>query len=239
MNAYLMCAGVAERLRPVTEKFPKCLLPIAGSPILEAWLDAIRKSGEFETVWVNVHHCADQIEKFVDGYAERFKMDIRIIDERSKLLGTAGTLFWHADQTEDFMVAYSDTYSNGFMNGGIKKAVRNWKENPDPPLAGIVTFSIPEDGSAGAVEMDAIGNVTSFTEKSTKGLVAWAGIMLCRGKFINEIKMEDKDLARDVLPRLCGRICAIAHVDAYDIGRGLDQYADADRKIYKTGRRTS
>jgi mannose-1-phosphate guanylyltransferase len=236
MKAYLMSAGMATRLRPITENVAKCMLPIAGSPIIEHWLDAIRYTGEFEKVYVNVHHCADAVEAWIKRYRKLHPdLEIEIIDERSRLLGTAGTLFWHGDTTDDFMLVYTDTYSGAFMRD-MKMAVRNWKDNPDPPVAGLVTFHLPEDKSAGAINVDNMGNVESFEEKSGNGLVAWAGIMLGSKKFFNEIRQEDKDLARDVFPRLIGKIRVLQHVDAYDMGRTVSDYENADRKIFKTKR---
>lgn len=168
MNAFLMSAGLAVRLRPITEKYPKCLLRVAGSPILEHWLTAIIKTKEFDKIYVNVHHCAFQVEAWLKDYSKLIDFPIEIIDERSKLLGTAGTLFWHADPTEDFMVLYTDTYSNGFTKK-MKDVARFWKDNPDKPLAGLITFELPEDGSAGAIETDFMGNITGFSEKNAGG----------------------------------------------------------------------
>ena len=110
----------------------------------------------------------------------------------------------------------------------------NWKDNPDNPIAGLVSFNNPEDKSAGGMELDNIGTIIRFSEKSSNGLVAWAGMMFCRKDFINQIRIEDKDLARDVFPRLCGRMAVISHVEAYDIGRGVEEYEQAHRKIRTT-----
>lgn len=230
MIAYLMAAGLAIRLRPVTEKFPKCLLPVLGAPILEHWIAAIAKSGEFEEIRVNVHHCADQVMRWIWKYCEMHPdARVRIVDERTGMLGTAGTLFWHADTDQDLMVAYSDTYSRKFLKN-IKKLARDWKDDPDPPLAGLVTFPVPGDESAGTVETDPDGVIVSFKEKSGDGLAAWAGMLFARREFLNQIRREDFDLARDVLPRLCGKMRVIAHVDAYDIGRGLAEYEHINSK---------
>ena len=235
MNAYLMSAGCAMRLRPVTEKIAKCLLPIGGVPILDHWLTAIIGSGQFENIYVNVHHCAEQVESWVGRFSELSRHPIQIIDEREKLLGTAGTLFWHGDSSQDFMLVYTDTYSRDFIRG-LRNIAEFWKLNPDKPLAGLVTMNLPQDGSAAAIETDFMGNVLSFKEKSmTSGaVIGWAGIMFGRRDFFDQISREDFDLARNVLPRLCGRIRVISHVDAYDIGRSLDKYADADGKIFPT-----
>jgi len=38
LKAFLLVAGRGERLRPLTDTTPKCLLPIHGTPLLQIWL---------------------------------------------------------------------------------------------------------------------------------------------------------------------------------------------------------
>lgn len=223
MNAYLMAAGLSTRMLPKTENYPKCLLPVAGSPILEWWLDAILKCGEFSRVFVNVHHCPKTVRSWVSKYSEMKSRTVDIISEEPKLLGTAGTLFWHGEFGEDFMVAYSDTFSRQFFER-LGEYAGFWRSNPDKPVASLVTFPMPKDASCGAIELDAVGTITSFTEKSEDGVAAWAGIAFCRGDFYDHIHREDFDLARDVFPRLVGKMRFLAHVDAVDIGKSLPTY---------------
>lgn len=180
---------------------------------------------------MNVHHCANDVEKWVMNYSKFVDYPIDIIDERSKLLGTAGTLFWHGDTSDDGLVIYTDTYSKGFPRR-LVDLTTFWKQNPDKPIAGLITFDIPEDSSAGSVEVDFMGNVTNFSEKNNRGNLAWAGFMFFRKDFIAEIKQDDRDLARDVFPRLYGKMRVLDHVDAYDIGRGLDEYESLGRKVH-------
>jgi mannose-1-phosphate guanylyltransferase len=43
MRAILLAAGLGTRLRPITDKIPKCLVPINGKPLIDYWLEAIDK----------------------------------------------------------------------------------------------------------------------------------------------------------------------------------------------------
>ena len=52
MKAFLLAAGVGERLRPITDKTPKCMLAIGGQPLLDIWLDAFDRAG-IDEVLVN------------------------------------------------------------------------------------------------------------------------------------------------------------------------------------------
>ena len=42
MRALLLAAGLGTRLRPITNKIPKCLIKINGKPLLEYWLDLLK-----------------------------------------------------------------------------------------------------------------------------------------------------------------------------------------------------
>ena len=60
MKAFLLAAGIGSRLRPITDTIPKCMLPIAGRPLLDIWLDAFDRAGVDE-VLVNLHHLPDVV----------------------------------------------------------------------------------------------------------------------------------------------------------------------------------
>ena len=93
MKAVLLAAGFGTRLRPITEKVPKCLVPIAGRPLLAYWLDALFKHG-IDEVLVNLHHHANQVEEFIkinDNQKEviindpSYKSGTNIIEESQQL----------------------------------------------------------------------------------------------------------------------------------------------------------
>ena len=89
-DAILLAAGNGTRLRPITRSIPKCLVDILGKPLLEYWLDLLRKSDSLSKIFINTHYLAEQVQEFLN---ERPKSRINI--ERTfeaQLLGTAGTL---------------------------------------------------------------------------------------------------------------------------------------------------
>lgn len=233
MVAYLFAAGNGMRLRPLTNDIQKCLLPVGGKPMLEWWLEASFDSECFDKIFVNVHYMADQVKEWIEEYSDRKQRYIRVIDESPMLLGTAGTLFKHGDKTQDFMIAYTDTFSMDFYCR-LPRIVDEWERLSKIITAGLVTFTPPGDGSTGNLIVDSNELVTSFKEKAigSKGL-AWAGMMFARKGFYNFINRDDKDIAKDVLPRLVGRMMAIEHVKAYDIGRGVEYYEQFNRDFDK------
>lgn len=224
MNAILFAAGNGMRLRPMTKDIHKCLLPVGGKPMLEWWLDAVFASEAFKKVYVNIHHLADQVDYWISHYEETKDVIVERIDERTGLLGTAGTLFWHGDSSEDFMAVYTDTFSRAVI-GHLLDILDRWWTEPDETLVGLISSDSPRDSSAALIKTNLHKEVTDFVEKSTSNSGdAWAGIMFGRKEFFGELNQKDRDLARDVLPRLKGKMRIIAHVDAYDIGRGIEYY---------------
>lgn len=70
MKAVILAAGMASRLRPLTETMPKCLLKVGSRCLLQRTLDALLSAGIKEIVIV-VGYRAQQIKDFVhDNYAE-------------------------------------------------------------------------------------------------------------------------------------------------------------------------
>lgn len=65
-SAMVLAAGLGTRLRPITESTPKPLVPVAGRCALDRALDHLA-AARVETVVVNCHHLAEQVERHVDA----------------------------------------------------------------------------------------------------------------------------------------------------------------------------
>ncbi|MBI4610493.1 MAG: phosphocholine cytidylyltransferase family protein [Candidatus Rokubacteria bacterium] len=68
MKAVILAAGVGQRLAPLTDGRPKCLLPVGGRSLLERMLDALEAVG-FREALVVVGHCKEQIRERVASRA--------------------------------------------------------------------------------------------------------------------------------------------------------------------------
>ena len=64
MIGVILAAGMAKRLRPLTDTKPKCLLPVAGRTLLERTVDAMHLAGITEFVVVTGYR-ADMIRDFL------------------------------------------------------------------------------------------------------------------------------------------------------------------------------
>ena len=85
----ILAAGLATRLRPLTEDRPKALVDISGRTLLEITLERLRKCG-VDKVIVNVHHLADMVVEYLEAN-DNFGMWIEVSREES-LLDTGGGL---------------------------------------------------------------------------------------------------------------------------------------------------
>lgn len=87
----ILAAGLGTRLRPLTDRLPKALVEVDGVPMLERVARRLVAAGVRRLV-VNVHHRAEQVERFV---AERngFGVEVAISwEEGESPLETGGGL---------------------------------------------------------------------------------------------------------------------------------------------------
>ena len=86
-RALILAAGRGERLRPLTDRVPKPLLPAGGKPLIEWQVEKLAAAG-FREIVVNHAHLGQQIEDAL-GDGARFGAHIRYSPE-SPALETAG-----------------------------------------------------------------------------------------------------------------------------------------------------
>ena len=85
-SAMVLAAGLGTRMRPLTDKMPKPMVPVAGKPLLDHVLDRLAEA-DVATAVVNVHYLPDQIVQHVKT---RQAPRVVISDERDMVLGTGG-----------------------------------------------------------------------------------------------------------------------------------------------------
>lgn len=112
--AVVLAAGAGTRLRPLTERRPKALVPVGNVPLLDralARLDGLGLAGP-DLVAVNAHHHADQIVGAVRGRAH-------LSVEQPEALGTAGAIAALGDWVagRDVLVVNADAYLGGPLPG--------------------------------------------------------------------------------------------------------------------------
>ena len=113
MKAMVFAAGLGTRLKPITDRLPKALVPVCGQPLLYHTLQKLKAAGYTDVV-VNVHHFAGQIREYLATHD--FGLSISISDESDQLLETGGGILHAKDLLlpleEPFLVHNVDIVSN-------------------------------------------------------------------------------------------------------------------------------
>lgn len=109
MKAMILAAGRGERMRPLTERVPKPLLPAAGRPLIAHLIDRLARAGFMDLV-VNVSHLAAQIEHEL-GDGSRHGVTIAYSHE-AQALETGGGIAYALPLLggRPFVVVNSDIY---------------------------------------------------------------------------------------------------------------------------------
>lgn len=207
MKAFLLAAGLGTRLRPLTDTVPKCLVPIAGRPLLRYWLDSLSDAGVDE-VLINTHYLAQAVTQYLKRTSLPPHMQVQVTHEPS-LLGTAGTVRANrafVEHEEDFLVCYADNFSLVDLN-----ALRAAHEK-HTLLGTLALYQAPDPRSVGIVHVDAGGVIDYFVEKPRDpiGNLANAGLFVLRRQALDYIpETGPADFSYDVFPRLLNRLVGV------------------------------
>ena len=105
----ILAGGLATRLRPLTEKVPKVLLPVAGQPFLAHQLELLRERGIRRAVLCLGYLGEMVVNEFGDGREHGVQLDYSF--DGPVLLGTGGALKQALPKLgERFFVLYGDSY---------------------------------------------------------------------------------------------------------------------------------
>ena len=66
-KAMVLAAGYGTRLKPLTDRMPKPLVPVAGKPMIEYALDKLKTYG-IEEVIINVSHFKEQLKTYLSAF---------------------------------------------------------------------------------------------------------------------------------------------------------------------------
>lgn len=169
------------RLRPLTEKIPKPLLPLAGKPLLSYHLTSLEQAGVSE-ILINTHHLSEQVDDFIVEYSKTMPHLKIISTYEPQLLGSAGTLISNKDffGREEILVVYGDNLTN--IN--YKRFINRHRETRG--LGTIAVYYEEHPETKGVVDFDTNLCVNNFLEKPKPEQItsnyANAGIYLFRSE---------------------------------------------------------
>jgi len=175
----VLAAGHGERMRPLTLRMPKPLVPLAGRTLIDHVLDRLAASG-VKTAIVNVHYLPEQLEAHLAARHGK-PPQIAVSDERGVLLDTGGgtkkalPLLGHGP----FFIHNADSVWTEGAVPALSRMLRLW--NPATmdcllllaPVATSIGYTARGDfamGPDGRLERRVKGEVVPF---------AFAGVSLC------------------------------------------------------------
>jgi len=218
LRALLLAAGLGTRLRPLTDRIPKCLVPIRGKPLLSYWLDLLLPNG-IDEVLINTHHLPKMVEAFRE--ASPWRDRITLVYE-AELLGTGGTILANRAffGRRAFLVGHADNLSRF----SVAKFLEAHARRPGQAAMTMMTFDTDSPSTCGIVETDAAGLVARFHEKvkNPPGTRANAAVYIVEPEVVEFIASLGKtfvDLSTEVIPHFLNRIAVFHNSDYHrDIG---------------------
>ncbi len=205
MKAFLLAGGRGERLRPLTEARPKCLVAINGVPLLDIWLALCAREGIAE-VLLNVSHHVDAVRNHLASRSGPPAVTLVVENEPQGTAGTVRANDWFVAGDENFWILYADNLTNASLRGMLGTH-RGHHE-----LLTMGLFRAPDPRAAGIVQMETDGRIVSFDEKPVqpRGDLANAGIYVARAGLLAELARHRQagvfDFGFHVLPSLVGRM---------------------------------
>ena len=218
ISALLLAAGVGVRLKPLTEHWPKCLMPVSSRPLLEHWLCTLYQHN-IQEVLVNVHHHRQAVDEFLAR--QRFKGWVSSVYEH-ELLGTAGTLLetWRKYEQRTMLLIHADNWCqcdfSEFLNFHMHR-------RPENTVMTMMTFRTETPETCGIVELDDAGIVHEIYEKvsDSPGNLANGAVYLLESEVLKWLMSNPskKDFSTEVLPEFMGRIATWENLGIHrDIG---------------------
>jgi len=220
-KAIILAGGRGERLRPLTEDRPKCMVEVLGSPIMAYQLRWLR-AHDVRSITVACGYLHEMIEAHF-GSGAAFGVDMKYVLE-DKPLGRGGSLKQAWLQTmgneETVLCLNGDNISNLNINELYDY------HNKYEPLATVVTT--PLRSPYGIVQTDDLQTVTGFAEKPTLPYGVNAGIYVMNREILDHFP-DVGDHEETTFPKLAqtGRLKAFR---SHCFWRTVDTVKDIGRK---------
>jgi mannose-1-phosphate guanylyltransferase len=229
LPAVILVGGQGTRLRPLTERIRKDMLPLVDRPLLAFTFEHLRKHGVRRGI-VSCGYLPTQIkEHFADAYGE-LELSYHVEDEP---LGTAGGIAFAAgDIGETFFALNGDS----LRDADLVELVRFHRETG--AKATILLTPVADPSRYGLVRLAPDGRVSTFLEKPRPEEIDTnlinAGLYVLEPEVLERIpRGRAVSIERDVFPRLAdeGSVYGLA-LDGYWLDVGTpDAYLQAHRDV--------
>ena len=192
IDVVLMAGGKGERLRPLTEKTPKPLLPVGNKAIIDHNIDRLISYG-VQHISVTVNYLKEQLE---DHFAEPHNgVQVQTVRE-PKYLGTIGSIrFVKEFHNDTILVMNSDL----FTNIDYEDFYLHFKEHEAEMSVAAVSYTVSVP--YGIFDLNG-RDIQGLIEKPTYNYYANAGIYLIKRSALDEIPEDAFFNATDLIEKL-------------------------------------
>ena len=206
IKALLLSAGFGTRLRPLTEKIPKCLVEINGEKLLINWLNKLEKAG-CDEVLINTHYLSQQVDEVLKNWQSK-KLKCKTVYEK-ELLGTAGTLRQNSEFFKNSVVLliHADNFTNIDLDEFLNFHFNRKKES----IISMITFETKNPKECGVVEVDDNNVMINYYEKveNPPSNIANGAIFAFGDPFIEyflSLPVKHNNFCADIVPLLKGKL---------------------------------
>lgn len=220
-RAVVLAGGKGTRLKPFTFAFPKPLVPVGDTPILDILVQQLRRAG-VRRISMAVGHLAELITAYFSD-ARFGDLDIAYHRE-AQPLGTAGPLALIPDLNERFLVVNGDLLTTLDFQAMVRHHIASGAD----ATIGSYTKELKID--LGVLDIDDRGLLRGYIEKPTHTYRVSMGVYVFEPSVLSLLKPGERADLPDLIHRL---IAAKRPVNVYpfdgfwlDIGRP-DDYAKA------------
>jgi NDP-sugar pyrophosphorylase family protein len=157
MKALILIGGEGTRLRPLTYKTLKCMVPIANRPFIEYQFELLKKHGIREVV-LSVCYMPDKVKRIV-GNGRKYGIKVNYAIEKNPL-GTAGAIKNCEKYLDDTTIVL-----NGDVLTGIDLSALAGFHKKTGAVATIALHSVEDPAAYGLVISEKNNRVVKFIEK--------------------------------------------------------------------------
>jgi NDP-sugar pyrophosphorylase family protein len=197
-KAVILCGGEGTRLRPITYKIPKPLVPLQGKTLLEHIIDLFKKY-DIQEIVLSVGYLKNTIKEYF-GDGKKFGVSIKYLEE-DEPLGTGGPLLLGKNMLNDtFIVSNGDELKNIDLLEMMNKHRKN------NAMITIALTRVDDPSHYGVAKMRG-EQIEEFIEKPKKeeapSNLINAGLYIMEPEVIDMIKGRCS-LERDIFPKIAG-----------------------------------
>lgn len=196
MKAVILAGGLGTRLRPLTYRTPKPLVPLVGKPLVRHIIDSL--PSRVDTVVLAVSYMKEALEDYfrVNDCGRKV-----ILVNETQPLGTGGALKnveEHLDET--FMAFNGDVICSLDLNAMLRR------HRQGGGIGTLALWEVEDPSPFGVVALDPTGRITRFQEKPARAEAVSnlinAGTYIFEPEILDHIGPGVVSLEREVFPKV-------------------------------------